>query len=209
MVSIQRWLVKNNQCLELLEASAKQARLSVGSLVALVNASPDKRSLDAFAHCRAAHKKITKDLIEHLCVTFVTPMEREDIETMGTVLNRVSKATEKFAERYVLAPQHVAGWDLRPQMDMLQSASVVLEEIVSELCNEARMERVRELNTNLQTIESDADLLLEKSLQHFYSADEGSVRCLVQKDLTEQLEKVFDRCRSVGNTAYWTLLKNS
>jgi uncharacterized protein Yka (UPF0111/DUF47 family) len=35
------------------------------------------------------------------------------------------------------------------------------------------------------------------------------VAWVVRKDLAEQLEKVFDRCRSVGNVTYWTLLKNT
>jgi uncharacterized protein Yka (UPF0111/DUF47 family) len=209
MVSVQRFLVKNNQCLDLLEASAAQARTSVSQLVALVRTAPPQRSLEHISSCRSQHKRITKDLTEHLCRTFVTPMEREDIARLSTALNRVSKAVEKFCERYLLAPHHVADWSLDPQMAILSASATTLDDVVKELCHEARMEEVRALNTRLQQAESDADRLLETSLQGFYGQPEASVRWVVQKDLMVQLEKVFDRCRSVGNIAYWTLLRNS
>jgi uncharacterized protein Yka (UPF0111/DUF47 family) len=80
----------------------------------VVKAAGNHRSLDAFAQCRNEHKRIFRELTGHLCVTFVIPLEREEIEELSTALNRVSKAAERFAERFLLAPQHVQGWELSP-----------------------------------------------------------------------------------------------
>lgn len=209
MISVQRWLTKTNRCFDLLAASAEQARASVKCLAAATRAGGAGGSLAELGRCRKEHKRLTRELTSHLCVTFVTPLEREDIEELSTTLNRVSKAAEKFVERFQLAPQHVRGWDLSRQLGMLEEAADLQADIVRELCGGARLATLRELNARLQRIEADADRLLEASFQAFYGADEGSVQWVVRKDLTEQLEKVFDRCRSVGNVAYWTVLKNT
>lgn len=209
MISVQRWLTKTNKCFDLLEVSAQQASTGVRCLVEIIKASPAQRSLDSMGQVRKEHKRLTKELTSHLCVTFVTPLEREDIEELCHALNRVSKTAEKFIERYLISAKHVGDWDLSRETAMLLEAADLVEAIVKELCTKASAPKIRELNGKLQRIEADADRLMEASLQKFYSASEGTVQWVVQKDLTELMEKVFDRCRSVGNVTYWTLLKNT
>lgn len=202
-------MAKNNRCFELLEASAEQARISIREIIAFIQTPAGQRSSDAFEKCRKEHKRITRELTEHLCATFVTPIEREDIAVISSALNRVSKAGEKFLQRFELAPQHLTGWNLIEQASLLQQCADLVAGIVIEICREARLDEVRKANAQLQKIETDADRLLELSLQKFYSEDHDSVRWVVQKDLAEQLEKVFDRCRSVGNISYWSLIRNT
>ena len=209
MLSVQRWLEKDNRCFDLLQASAEQARASVRALAEFLKTPPAKRSLDAFAQRRAEHKRISRELTQHLCVTFVTPIEREDIAKLAAALNKVSKAAEKFVERHQLAPQFVAAWDLSGQVKMLEDAAELVGQTVGELCHESDREKIACFNARIQQIEGEADRQLEQALSALYQADEDSVAWVVQKDLTEQLEKVFDRCRSVGNITYWTLLRNT
>jgi uncharacterized protein Yka (UPF0111/DUF47 family) len=209
MLSVQRWLEKDNRCFDLLEASGGQARASVLALADFLKSPPAKRSLEVFDRCRAEHKRINRELTQHLCVTFVTPIEREDIAKLGGALNRVSKASEKFVERFQLAPKRVEGWDLTGQVGMLKEAAELMGNTVTELCHESDQEKINAYNNRMQQIEGEADRLLEETLRSFYQAEEGNVAWVVRKDLAEQLEKVFDRCRSVGNVTYWTLLKNT
>ena len=58
-----------------------------------------KRTLDAFVAVRRKEKLLAQDLTEYLCKTFVTPLEREDIEALSNALYKIPKTVEKFAER--------------------------------------------------------------------------------------------------------------
>jgi len=40
---------------------------------------------------RRKGKRITEDIDEHLCKTFVTPIEREDIESLSDALYKIPK----------------------------------------------------------------------------------------------------------------------
>src|SRR6185436_9460152 len=101
----------------------EEARASVECLVDLVKHPGNEKSLEAFAAIRRKDKRITQELSEHLCKTFVTPLEREDIESLSSALYKIPKTAEKFGERFLLAPQHIKGLNVSRQMDMLERAA--------------------------------------------------------------------------------------
>ena len=53
----------------------------------------------------------------------MTPIEREDIEALGSALYKIPKQIEKFADRYSLALQHLEGIDFAPRAAMLEQAA--------------------------------------------------------------------------------------
>ena len=126
MFSIQKLIGGDEIFFELLEKSAEEARESVQLLVRLL-AAPSANSLDDFALLRKKDKRITEEISERLTTTFVTPLEREDIEALSLALKKIPKTAEKFAERWVLAAPHVQGVDFARQAEMmLKSTEVVL-----------------------------------------------------------------------------------
>jgi uncharacterized protein Yka (UPF0111/DUF47 family) len=191
-----------------MEGSAEEARASIQALGRLLK-HPDQQGLDAFAEIRRKDKLLTQELSEHLCKTFVTPLEREDIEALSHALYRIPKTVEKFGERLLLAPQHVKGWSVSKQMDMLEKAGDVLVLLVKELRQGVNLEKVKKQNDELQRIEGEADKLMVGSLHELYTGDHSAVRVVVLKDLYELLEKIFDRCRDAGNVVFHIVLKHS
>jgi len=209
MFSLQQLLGKDDKFFRLMEGSAEEARASVQCLVRLVKHPDQANALDPFAESRRKDKRITQQLSEHLCATFVTPLEREDIEALSNALYKIPKTTEKFGERYLLAPQHIKGWDVSKQMAMLEKAADTVVLLVKELREGVNLEKVKKQNDQLQHIEGEADKLMIESLQDLYNGDHGSLRVVILKDLYEILEKIFDRCRDVGNVVFHIVLKHS
>jgi hypothetical protein len=209
MFSLQRVLGNDDKFFKLMEGSAEEARASIKCLVNLVKHPEKGDALEAFAEIRSKDKRLTQDLTEHLCKTFVTPLEREDIESLSHALYKIPKTAEKFGERFLLAPQHIKGWDVAKQMDMLEKAAETVVVLVKELRSGVNLERVKKQNDDLQRIEGEADKLMVTSLQDLYSADHSALRIVILKDLYEILEKVFDRCRDVGNVVFHIVLKHS
>src|SRR3977135_3683236 len=105
MFSIRKFFGHDEKFYDLLEASAQQADSSVHHLVAPLgtrehNVSP--QSLDEFVHSRRKDKQITQELTEQLCKTFITPLEREDIQALAAALYKIPKTVEKSGERNVI-----------------------------------------------------------------------------------------------------------
>jgi uncharacterized protein Yka (UPF0111/DUF47 family) len=209
MFSLQQLIGKDERFFHLMEGSAEEARASVQSLIKLLT-HPDKhQSLEVFAEIRRKEKRLSQELSEHLCKTFVTPLEREDIEALSSALYRIPKNVEKLGERFLLAPQHIAGWDIAKQLSMLDQAAETVVLLVKELRQGVNLQKVKKQNDQLQHIEGEADKLMVQSLEELYKGDHSSIRVIILKDLYELLEKIFDRCRDVGNLVFHIVLKHS
>src|SRR5881396_3777335 len=120
MFSLQKLLGKDDKFFRLMEGSAEEARASIQCLLKLVKHPEQTDALDAFTAIRNKDKRLTRELTEHLCRTFVTPLEREDIESLSNALYKIPKTAEKFGERLLIAPQHAKGVDMKKQMGMLE-----------------------------------------------------------------------------------------
>ena len=208
MFSLKKLIGGEEVFFELLEKSAEEARESVDLLVRLL-AKPEAGSLDDFALLRKKDKRITEEISERLTTTFVTPLEREDIEALSNALYKIPKTLEKFGERLLLCPERVRKVDFSRQAGLLLKAADVVLVMVRALRSSPDLEKVKEQNDRLQYLEGEADKLMIELLRGLYNGESDPVRVIALKDLYELLEKVVDRCRDAGNVIFHIVLKNS
>lgn len=209
MFSLQTIFGKGDKFYGLLESSAAAARESARALTDLLATPVSQRSLEKFKLARQRQKDITSQISHELINTFVTALEREDIETLATVLYKIPKVVEKFAERHTLASQRMIDVDFVPRAKMLEQACEVLEEMVGQLRKGMNIESSKALNDKLQAIEAEADRQILELYRDSYLNETDPMRYLILKDLFELLEKAIDRCRDVGNVVHHIILKNS
>jgi len=208
MFSLQRLLGREDVFFDLLEKSANEARESVRTLTRLL-ASPGTHSLDEFATLRVSDKKITEELHERISRTFVTPLEREDLDALATALYKIPKTLEKFAERMLIAPQRFRPDEFTRQAELIEQAVDLVVALVGELRHGSRQDAVRDTNSRLQLLETRADDAMTELLRRLYTEPRDPVTVVMLKDLYDLLEKVMDRCRDAGAVVVQIMLKNS
>src|SRR5437016_6453747 len=153
MFSLQNLLGKEDKFYGLLEASAEEARTSVQALVKLSKSLDQPVVLDQLAHSRRKDRQITADITQAVYSTFVTALEREDIEGLSNALYKIPKTVEKFTERVLLAPQYVRGIDFSRQIGILEKATDHVCDMVGVLRKGMNLEKVKDLNDKLQYLE--------------------------------------------------------
>jgi uncharacterized protein Yka (UPF0111/DUF47 family) len=209
MASLQKLLGKEDRFFELFEASAQAARNSVRAFTRFVQNPKETCTLDEFVAVRREEKAINRQISELLCTTFVSAMDREDVEALATALYKIPKTVEKIAERVQLAPHLLQGVDLSRQVTMLEAATDSLLTMVKELRTGLAVPRVRQLNEMLQAVEGEADKTVLDLLRGLYTGNQDAARVVYLKDLFELLEKVTDRCRDAGNIIVQIVLKGT
>lgn len=209
MFSLQRLFGKEDRFFELLEGSAEQARASVQALTRFLKNPDQVRTLDEFILSRTKENRLFDEIGNALSTSFVTALEREDIQALSLSLYRIPKTIEKIAERIQLCPRLLKGFDFGRQLAMLEKASDTLVLMTQELRQGIHLERIRGHNDELQKIEGDADKLILELFQQLYSGEHDAIKVVFLKDLFELIEKVFDRCRDAGNVINHIVLKNS
>ncbi len=209
MFSLQKLLGKDDKFFGLLEDSAQAARASVDALVMLI-ANPNQTTLSyEFVQSRHKEKELRAEISEAVYTTFVTALEREDIESLANALYRIPKTVEKFSGRLLLTPQHVRGIDFTRQITLLAEGTATVVEMVKSLRRGVHLEEIRSLNDKMQYLEGEADKAITELLRDLFSGKHDPITVIVRKDLYELLEKMIDRCRDVGNVISNIALKNS
>jgi uncharacterized protein Yka (UPF0111/DUF47 family) len=209
MFSLQRFLGQEDKFFDLLEASAQEAKKSAAALANFVQNNAAAQTLEDFIAARRAEKRLADQISEALCTTFVTALEREDIEALSHSLYKIPKTIEKIAERILIAPQLIQGVSLGRQVAILGKACDTVLEMIVELRGGTNLEIIKEKNDRLQAIEGEADKLINELLRDLYAGQHPPIRVVYLKDIFELLEKVIDRCRDAGNVVNHVVLKNS
>ena len=210
MFSISKLLGHDEKFFDLLEASAQQADSSVHQLIDLlakVEQGKPLESVAAFAESRREDKRITQELTEQLSKTFITPLEREDIQGLAAALYKIPKTVEKIGERVLICPEDLHGLSFKKQVELLDQAAETVLAMVKALRTGMDIGTAREMNDKLQTIEGNADKLELELLHDLYHGDYEAKHMIFLRDLYELLEKVVDRCRDAGNIILQVALK--
>lgn len=209
MFSLQKLLGKEDLFFGLLEASALEAHNSVQSLVKLSQSLDKPVELEAFASARRKDKEITGQIRNAVYTTFITALEREDIDALALAIYRIPKTVEKFGERIQLVPQHVHGVDFSRQIHFVVQATECVVNLVKSLRAGINLNEVKKWNDRLQHVEGDADKAIMELYRDLFSGRHEALKVIVLKDLYDLLEKVIDRCRDVGTVISQIVLKNS
>ncbi|MGH8076515.1 MAG: DUF47 domain-containing protein [Lysobacter sp.] len=208
MFSLQTIFGQGNQFYTLLEEAAVAAHDSTKALHEMLKDSSRQPPLDAFKLARQRERAASDKISQELVSSFITPIEREDIESLGSALYKIPKQVEKFADRYSLALQHLEGIDFAPRAAMLEQASGVVVKMV-HLLRSMKLEPMKELNDKLRSLENEADRLMLELYRDIYSGRLDNLQMFLLKEFFEILEKAIDRCREAGVVAYQIVLKNS
>jgi len=209
MFSLQTIFGKGDKFYGLLESSAEAARLSARALGKMLAESAQTPALDQFRVARKREKDLFAQINLELVNTFVTALEREDIEALAGALYKIPKTVEKFAERHAMFADRLQDINYSSQAAMLERACDVIVSMVGELRGGNKLDVMHALNERMQSIESEADRLLLDLYKNLFSDTADAARLMVRKDLFELLERAIDRCRDAGNVIYHIALKNS
>ena len=95
-------------------------------------------------HSRRKDKEITQELTEQLCKTFITPLEREDIQALAAALYKIPKTVEKIGERIVIFPGELHGRSFTKHLELLDQAAETVLAMVKELRKGTDVAKARE-----------------------------------------------------------------
>ena len=144
---INRLIGRNEVFFDLLEGGADEAKVSVDLFVTFLRQMDVEKKpagLDDFIQARRKEKRIRHLMTEALGRTFVTPMDREDIEALSVALYRIPKQVEKIVERLSIYPGDVPHRMFSRQAELMSQAAAALVFMVKQLRHGTTIESIRE-----------------------------------------------------------------
>ena len=211
MISLKKLLGREEKFYDLLEASAEEAKVSTGLLAKILsNESPAQTSsIHEIIQTRRKEKLITQQITEELCKTFVTPLEREDIEALSLALYRIPKTVEKIVERLTICPARVPRSSLLQQVTLLEQAADCVVAMVKQLRQGTNIERIQDNHARLQFAEGEADKVMLALVKDLYNGPHDAKEVVILMELYDLVEKAIDRARDAGQVVFMIMLKYS
>ncbi len=213
MLSLKKLLGKDDKFFDLLEAGAEEAKTSVDLfskyLHKLDSTSAGTVPLDDFIQTRRKEKRIRHQMTEELSKTFVTPLEREDIEALSFALYRIPKQIEKIVERLSIYPGRIPHVAFMRQAELMSQAADAVTFMVKQLRGGTTIEKIRSASERLQFAEGEADKVMLSLLKELYHGPYDAKELVILQELYEMAEQAVDRCRNAGSIVTQIVFKHS
>ena len=149
--------------------------------------------------------RVTRELVDLLNRTFVTPFDREDLYRLAGALDDVCDHVDEAAG-------NIAGYGvehIRPaakeQAQVILRSAQKLDQAVGQL--DGFKDASRQLH-ELRDLEDEGDRLNRDAIKDLFSRDEDPLVVIRWKDIHEQLEEAVDACENAADVLEAILVKN-
>ena len=213
--SLKKLFGKDEKFYDLLEESAASAQASAKFFSEYLrtlakNDGEPTGNIDDIIVNRRQDKLINQKITEELCLTFVTPLEREDIEALSLALYRIPKIIEKIAMQISIYPGKVPFEGFQRQAELLERASAEVAFMVGQLRRKGQLKLIKQANDRIQFAEGEADKVMFALLKDLYRDPAYNAKeTFILQETFEMVEKAVDRCRDAGNVVFQIVLKYS
>ena len=148
---------------------------------------------------------IAHEIFQRLNRTFVTPIDREDIQALTKSLDDVMDAIDAAASvigRYRVSPVRFGARELA---QTISQSVVQLRKAVEAL---ERKTGVRVPNVEVNRLENEADRIHDEALRRLFDEEKDPITVIKWKEVLDFLEEATDRCEDVANVLEGVVVKH-
>lgn len=198
---IRFFLPREDHFYDYLERQAEAAHLGAQALARLrdpaVTPGAVREAVQAHEH---EGDKVVHEMEEALAKTFVTPIDREDLQRLSAQLDDVLDLANGTARACVLYGVERPTEPMIRLMELLQKATGVLKDAMPRLRRHEYAELL-EASRAMRQIEKEGDGVFREAISAlFHDASADARRMLREKEVLEDLENAVDQCESVAET---------
>lgn len=164
------------------------------------------RTLENYEH---KNDETTHRLFIELGRNFITPFDREDIHYLATSLDDIADYTWGAAKR-------VVNYQINDQYNTLPAFAEIISKSISAintgvyaLRDMKDLRAITEACVLVNSLENDADDLLDNTMMKLFSSNISAVELIKQKDIYQMLETVTDKCEDAANVIESIIVKYS
>lgn len=152
---------------------------------------------------------LERETVNKLNSTFVTPIDREDIQSLATMLNRITK---KIVQAFMnLNVYRMTGFteEILQQSKTILKATDELMRSVSLLKTISKINEITASYESMKEIETLGDDILYRAMDRLFSGEFEAIEVIKLKDIYKILESAMDKCYDVSNSILNIALKNN
>ena len=152
---------------------------------------------------------LERETINKLNNTFVTPIDREDIQALATMLNKITKKIVQASMNLNIYRMTNFTEEMQQQSKTILKATDELIRSVSLLKTISKTNEITASHQSMKEIESLGDDILYRALDKLFSGEFEALEVIKLRDIYKVLESALDNCFSVSDAILNIALKNN
>lgn len=208
-----RFVPKENKFFPLLSQMADVILTASDLIIGCVQAKNHEEAVELYKKVKDQERrgdKLQAKIFEELNNTFITPFDREDINTLSSRLDDVIDHINSCAKRIMLYSPKVMPESAKLLALLVRESAEYLAKAVDELdVLKKHPNKVREYCNKLHEIESKADDVYEHFLIDLFENEKDAIEVIKLKDILHELEKATDTQEAVGKIIKTIIVKYS
>ena len=197
---------QSKQFFRLLEQASDNAVAISRQLVQLLDAFPSNgTNLREIKELEHEGDRLTREVVDLLNRTFVTPFDRDDIYLLAGAIDDVCDHVDEAAGNIVGYGVEEIKPKAKEQAQVILRSAEKLHEAVS--CLEGFKDASSQLHA-LRDLEDEGDRLNRAAVSELFTSGEDPIAVIRWKDIHEQLEEAVDACENAADVLEAILVKN-
>jgi len=161
---------------------------------------------------RALKKKsneIAKNALRQLNSTFITPIDREDIQSLANLLNKITKRIVRACSNVRIYQVEATTPEIKSQAANLKEAVDELVPIVRLIRHTSHVKEATDLNSRMKEIESKGDDILNQTMAKLFSGTLAPLDVMKYREIHKDIESALNCCYDVSDEVLSVVLKYS
>jgi uncharacterized protein Yka (UPF0111/DUF47 family) len=147
-------------------------------------------------------------IFDELNSTFITPFDREDIHTLANRLDDVMDFLNSSAKKIMLYRPKQMPESAAKMAQLLDKASDIVLQAVSELSNvKKNAKNIKLLCNELHDIENAADEVYEEFLSNLFANEKDGIEIIKLREIMHELENAIDADEGVAKVIKTIIVK--
>ncbi len=164
------------------------------------------RKLEEMEH---KNDDVTHEIFIQLGQNFITPLDREDIHYLATSLDDIADYMWGAGKRVVNYQINDTNGALVGFAEIIAKSVSAINVAVFALREMKDLSGITKSCVAINSLENDADDLLDTTLLKLFSSQISAVELIKQKDIFQMLEIVTDKCEDAANVIESIIIKYS
>jgi predicted phosphate transport protein (TIGR00153 family) len=152
---------------------------------------------------------VAHQIIRLLNNTFVTPFDREDIQTLVNRMDDVVDLLEKASARMEIYDLPAPPENIGEMLAILRKAFDRISSALGMLRDLKHREAIFQICVEVNSLENQGDTLLRASLERLFKGASDPFYVIKAKEIYESLEDAIDRCEDLSNVIETIIIKNA
>lgn len=148
-------------------------------------------------------------VLEQLNKSFITPIDREDINLIAKEMDNITDDIESTAHRFNMFNVSEITEDAKEMARLIVKCTQELKSLMSELKYMKTSKALKEKIIEVNRIEDEGDTIFRTAITKLFIKENNAVEVIKWKEIYEYLENTLDACEDVANIVEGVVMKHA